>query len=171
MKMILRATIILAAGTFFSGPLRNSYGQSSAGYLITRSVMSGGGGRSTSASYALTGTLGQPSPVHLSESDSYNLGSGFWGGMVRLFSVAIESISYNIAEGARLTWHSIADATYTIYYADALSLSTVWTFVREATATGGLMEWLDDGTETGTHPSEPGLLKRFYRLGGQPGGG
>jgi hypothetical protein len=142
--------------------------QSSANYELTRSVMSGGGARSTSANYDLTGTLGQPSTVDVSESENYNLGSGFWGATVRMFTVAIQSITYTVAESVRITWQSFADATYTIYYADALSFSTVWTFVATLPGTGGLMEWLDDGSETGAPPSAAGILRRFYRLGGQP---
>ena len=140
--------------------------QSSASYDITRSVMSGGGATSTSASYSLTGTFGQPSPVQASDSASYSLGSGFWGATVKLFTVAIQNISYNIAEGARITWHSIADASYTIQFAD--SLRAAWTELSTLTGTGGLMEWLDDGTETGSPPTAAGILKRFYRLRGQP---
>jgi hypothetical protein len=146
----------------------NAVAQSSASYEITRSVISGGGGRSTSASFDLTGTLGQPSTVGVSEGESFNLGSGFWGATVKLFSVAIQSISYTIAEGVRITWQSFADATYTVYYADVLSLSTVWNFVATLPGTGGLMEWLDDGSETGTPPTAASVLKRFYRLRGQP---
>lgn len=166
--MNLRNVTILAFSLLLLGWLSEGKAQSSASYDIVRSVMSGGGGRSTSASYSLTGTCGQPSPVHVSESESYSLGSGFWGATVKLFTVAIESISYSLAEGVRITWHSIADATYTIYYTDALSLSTIWNDLSPVTGTGGLMEWLDDGMETGTHPS--GILQRFYRILGEPGG-
>jgi len=166
MKTILRSSPILAAAALLLAWGCKASAQTSASYQITRSVISNGGGRCASASYDLTGTLGQPSPTEASESESYNLGSGFWGGMVRLFSVAIESISYSLAEGARITWHSIADASYTIYFTD--NLTAAWNALSTFTGTGGLMEWLDDGTETGTHPSD--LLKRFYRLGGEPGG-
>jgi len=158
-------TVTLAACLAAAG---NAFAQSSASYEITKSVMSGGGGRSTSASYEMTGTLGQPSPVDVSDSTSYSLGSGFWGATVRVFTVAIESISYSILEGARITWQSIAGATYTIEYADALSLSTIWKALSPLTGTGGLMQWLDDGSETGTTPTAAGVLRRFYRLGGQP---
>jgi hypothetical protein len=146
--------------------MRNAAAQSSASYKLTRSVMSGGGTTSTSASYSLTGTFGQPSPVDVSESTSYSLGSGFWGATVKLFTVAIESISYNIAQGIRITWHTIADANYTVYFTD--DLMDVWTAVPSFTGTGNLMEWLDDGTETRTSPTAIGALKRFYRLSGQP---
>jgi len=86
--------------------------------------------------------------------------------MVGLFTVAIESVSYSIAEGVRITWHSIADATYTVYFTE--SLSAAWELVRELRGTGVLMEWIDEGTEIGTHPGGEGVLKRFYRLMGAP---
>jgi hypothetical protein len=144
----------------------NAAAQSSASYEFTRSVMSGGGTTSTSASYELTGTLGQPSPVDVSDSANYNLGSGFWGTTVKLFSVAIESISYSIAEGVRVAWQSIAGASYTVYFTE--DLMDVWTALSSFTGTGSLMEWLDDGGETGTPPTAASILKRFYRLSGQP---
>jgi hypothetical protein len=144
----------------------NVEAQSSASYELTRSVMSGGGTISTSASYDLTGTFGQPSPVDVSDSTTYNLGSGFWGATVRMFTVAIESISHSIAEGVRLTWHSIAGASYTVYFAD--DLMDVWNGLSTFTGTGSLMEWLDDGGETGTPPTAANILRRFYRLSGQP---
>ncbi|NQT84091.1 hypothetical protein HQ563_13780 [bacterium] len=168
MKMILRTVAAFAFTALVFAWVVDADAQSSASYQIGRSVMSGGGARSTSASYSLTGTLGQPSPVDVSESESYNLGSGFWGARVKLFTVAIESVSYSIAEGVRITWQSIADASYTIYYTDALSLSTVWTAISTLPGTGGLMDWLDDGSEAGTPPTAASVLKRFYKLSGQP---
>jgi len=164
--MMVRNIATLALGMISLGGLSEADAQSSTSYEITRSVMSTGGGTSTSASYSLTGTCGQASPVHVSESESYSLGSGFWGATVKLFTVAIESISYSIAQGARITWQSIADASYTIEFTD--SLRAAWTELSTLTGTGGLMEWLDDGKETGTPPTTAGVLKRFYRLSGQP---
>jgi hypothetical protein len=166
MRIVLRNLIVLAVATLALAFRGNAAGQSSASYEIAKSVMSGGGTMSTSASYELRGTLGQPSPAEVSDSASYSLGSGFWGATVKLFTVAIQNISYNIAEGARITWNSIADASYTIEFTD--SLRTAWTELSIFTGTGGLMEWLDDGTETGTPPTAAGILKRFYRLSGQP---
>ena len=166
--MISKRIAAIAIATLLLAWIGDAHGQSSPSYEIARSVMSGGGGRSTSATYSLTGTLGQPSPVGGSGSQSYNLGSGFWGGMVKAFTVAIQNISYAIADGVRITWQSVADATYTIYYADTLSLPTVWNFLSETFGTGALMQWLDDGMETGTHPS--GIVRRFYRILGEPGG-
>jgi hypothetical protein len=83
-----------------------------------------------------------------------------------MFAVAIESISCGIAEGVRLTWHGIADQTYVVYFTD--SLTTAWNAASTLAGTGGLVEWLDDGTATGTSPMASGVLNRFYRLSGQP---
>jgi hypothetical protein len=163
---VLRSLASLGVAVLLLSWAGSAAPQSSASYEITRSVMSTGGGRSSSASYEVTGTLGQPSPVDVSESESFNLGSGFWGATVKLFAVAIQSVSYNIAQGVRMTWHSIADASYTIYFTD--NLTAAWNALSTLTGTGGLMEWLDDGTETATSPTASGVLKRFYRLSGQP---
>jgi hypothetical protein len=41
-----------------------------------------------------------------------------------------------------------------------------WNALSTLTGTGSLMEWLDDGSKTGTPPTGTGILKRFYRLSG-----
>jgi hypothetical protein len=66
----------------------------------------------------------------------------------------------------RITWQSIAGATYTIHFAD--SLTAAWNTLTTLTGTGDLMEWLDDGSKTGTPPTAASALKRFYRLSGRP---
>ena len=108
----------------------------------------------------------QPSLVDIFDRTDYNLGSGFWGATVKLFTVAIESVTYSIAEGVWVVWHSIAGASYTVYFTD--DLMAAWNALSTFTGTGSLMEWLDDGTETRTPPTATSVLKRFYRLGGQP---
>lgn len=45
---------------------------------LTRSTVDGGGGRSSSARYVLTGTVGQPDAVPLLRGSRYQLGGGFW---------------------------------------------------------------------------------------------
>jgi hypothetical protein len=166
MRQIARNVFVTVTVALCLAAAGSALAQSSASYQITKSVISGGGARSSSASYSLTGTFGQPSPVEVSDSTSYKLGSGFWGATVKLFSVAIESISYSIAEGVRVAWHSIAGASYTVYFTD--DLMDVWTALSSFTGTGSLLEWLDDGSETGTPPTAASVLKRFYRLRGQP---
>jgi len=166
MRIKSRSVVTVTGGILFLAWLVEAQGQSSTSYKMARSVISEGGAQSTSASYALAGTLGQSSPGHISKSQSYYLGSGFWGATVPLFSVAIKSISFSIAEGVRITWESTADAKYTIYFTE--SLADAWNSLSTLPGTGGLMEWLDDGTETGTLPADPSVMKRFYRLSGQP---
>jgi hypothetical protein len=166
MKAIRNHLLVFAILVLCLAAIGDAGAQSSASYELTKSVMSGGGTTSTSASYSLTGTFGQPSPVDVSDSTSYNLGSGFWGATVRMFTVAVESISYSIAEGARIAWYSIAGASYTVYFTD--NLMDVWTALSSFAGTGSLMEWLDDGSETGTPPTAANILRRFYRLAGQP---
>jgi hypothetical protein len=83
-----------------------------------------------------------------------------------MFTVAIETISYSIAERVWVAWQSIAGASYTIYLTD--HLMDVWTALSSFTGTGSLMEWLDGRGETRTPPTAASILKRFYRLSGQP---
>jgi hypothetical protein len=60
----------------FSAP---ALAQSSADYAIPAMVMSDGGVAAASASYKITGTVGQPSPVGYSTSTGYILYMGYWG--------------------------------------------------------------------------------------------
>lgn len=50
-----------------------------AGFDLSWHVVAGGGGQSTSASYILGGSIGQPAAGVLS-SAGYRLGAGFWYG-------------------------------------------------------------------------------------------
>lgn len=45
---------------------------------ITRYTVDGGGGRSSSSRYILTGTVGQPDAAPLLRGGRYRLGAGFW---------------------------------------------------------------------------------------------
>lgn len=45
---------------------------------LNKQTVDSGGGRSTSARYELTGTVGQPDAVPLLSSARYRLGGGFW---------------------------------------------------------------------------------------------
>ena len=82
------------------------------------------------------------------------------------FSAAIETISYGSAKGVQITWRSISGIDYTVYFTD--SLRPAWEVLSTISGSGKLIEWLDDGTETGTSPTSAGVLKRFYRLSRQP---
>src|SRR5512143_2148696 len=50
----------------------------SASYLLQQSTVNDGGTRSTSASYALAGSMGQESAIGTSSAPHYVVQSGFW---------------------------------------------------------------------------------------------
>lgn len=66
----LLAVSLLAGGVLAASP---------DAYDLSWHVVAGGGGRSSSAAYALHGTAGQPAAGGLA-GGGYVLGSGFWGG-------------------------------------------------------------------------------------------
>ena len=80
MKIASIVIVVLVGGLFF--PCHSSAGMSSSNYRITTSVMSGGGGPMSSSNHALTGTLGQPSPLidplDPPFSTRYEMLTGFW---------------------------------------------------------------------------------------------
>lgn len=55
--------------------------QTGGGYDLSWNTVDGGGGTSSSGSYGLSGTAGQPDAGVLS-GGGYTLGGGFWGGNV-----------------------------------------------------------------------------------------
>jgi hypothetical protein len=80
--MNFRFLVVVALVGAMAIPGLAAAAMSSANYRITTTVMSGGGGTMTSASYRLSGTLGQPSPLvdpyDIPGSASYDLLTGFW---------------------------------------------------------------------------------------------
>ena len=83
----LLVAVVLVTGATFASPfaplragLSASIAQSAAGFDLWWHVIAGGGGRSASASYALSGSIGQPAVGGLS-STGYRLGAGFWPGI------------------------------------------------------------------------------------------
>jgi hypothetical protein len=82
--------------------------------------------------------------------------------------LVVQNILDSDDEGVRITWQSSDERSYTLYYTDALSSFTGWNPLSTFTGTGSLMEWLDDGSETGTPPTAASVLKRFYRLREEP---
>ena len=80
--MKLTAIILMLAGLCLGMAAPAHAAMSSANYRITTTVMSGGGGAMGSSNYALTGTLGQPSPLidpaDLPSSLNYEMLTGFW---------------------------------------------------------------------------------------------
>ena len=72
--------ILLTLGAFLAPVFpAAAFAQASADYAIPAMVMSDGGIAAASASYKITGTVGQPSPVGYSTSTGYILYMGYWG--------------------------------------------------------------------------------------------
>jgi hypothetical protein len=88
------------------------------GYQLTSWVFSGGAHTASSASYQMTATLGQPSPIGISTGGaSYDLYHGFWytlyGYGPNTPSLFIDRLS---ASQCRLWWYTVAGATsYNLY--------------------------------------------------------
>ena len=90
MKMRLILSFLFLFGILIIIPPITIAGEmSSPNYRITTTVMSGGGGPMSSASFQMNSTLGQPSPLMEQDmdpySDNYGLLPGFWytiGGFV-----------------------------------------------------------------------------------------
>ena len=60
---------------------------------LTKTTVDSGGGRSASARYALTGSIGQPDAVPLLSGGRYRIGGGFWAALPsnEVFSDSFES--------------------------------------------------------------------------------
>lgn len=54
--------------------------QSGGAFVIQKSVIAGGGGRSAGGTFTLDGTIGQPVAGSSSSGGGYDLAGGFWGG-------------------------------------------------------------------------------------------
>src|SRR4051812_18476022 len=54
--------------------------QSGGGFTITKSVIAGGGGRSTGGTFSIDSTIGQSIAGTPSSGATFTLISGFWGG-------------------------------------------------------------------------------------------
>jgi hypothetical protein len=67
---------LVAVGLLGAG----AWAMSLAGFDLGWHIMAGGGGHSSSAEYALDGSIGQPAVGMLSSAD-YRLGAGFWPGI------------------------------------------------------------------------------------------
>ena len=86
-------------------------------YVLERSVISGGGARMSGSTYAVTGTLGQSSPIGVSSGSTYQTYHGFWhavgGAPLEAMVLAIEMVN---STTARLFWDTITLATaYDLY--------------------------------------------------------
>lgn len=72
-----RAAMLASAALVALAPAVTVAQSSSASYQIPRQSIDGGGGRATSASYTLHGTIGQPDAGPAMTSASYALRGGF----------------------------------------------------------------------------------------------
>lgn len=68
---------LIALGAVASLPMPALAQSASASYQIPRQSIDGGGGRATSASYTLHGTIGQPDAGATTTSASYTVRGGF----------------------------------------------------------------------------------------------
>lgn len=83
-KYLVALILVLALAVLFSGALLQA--QTGDGYDLSWFTIDGGGGTSSSASYTLSGTVGQPDAGTL-EGDDYKLVGGFWGGSTIQYDV------------------------------------------------------------------------------------
>lgn len=70
LKTILLLTILSASASAQAGGT----------YVITKSVIAGGGGQTAGSTYKLDGTIGQSVAGTTSTGGTFELGGGFWGG-------------------------------------------------------------------------------------------
>jgi len=73
----------------------------------------------------------------------------------------IESMT-RLQKVVRIVWHSEPDVKYTVSFSE--HPSDTGKAVSTVGGTGGLVEWIDDGTETGVNPDDPRVLRRYYRI-------
>ncbi len=84
-------------------------------YVVSPSVIAGGGARMSGGSYVVTGTTGQSSPVGISAGGSYQTRHGFWhaatgaGGALSPMVLAITLLNPTTA---RLSWAAVTGATF-----------------------------------------------------------
>ncbi|MBN1424736.1 hypothetical protein JXA88_09270 [Candidatus Fermentibacteria bacterium] len=86
-------------------------------YVLKESTFGSAGGAMSGTTYAVTGTLGQPSPVGSSAGSSYQTYHGFWhaAGWAPLDAMVL-AITLVSSTTARLSWDPVALATaYDLY--------------------------------------------------------
>lgn len=84
-------------------------------YIVSPSVIAGGGARMTGGAYVVTGTTGQSSPVGISTGGAYQTHHGFWhaatGGGGGLLPMVLSIIQLTPTT-ARLSWGAVTGATF-----------------------------------------------------------
>ncbi len=78
--------LVVCLSTVFCSTVLTANAMQSPSYHLEPMVLSSGGGPCASASFKVTGTFGQPSPVGISTSASYRILSGYWYQLLKLIS-------------------------------------------------------------------------------------
>ena len=86
-QLLIMTGGLLAVGLLVAGALAAS----PAGFDLSWHVIASGGGHSSSAGYALDGSIGQPAVGALSNSN-YRLGGGFWWGIQEWFRLHLPAV-------------------------------------------------------------------------------
>jgi alpha-D-xyloside xylohydrolase len=74
--------------------------------------------------------------------------------------LGIQSLAQQSGGGFLVSWQSQPGITYRVQWKNALSDPTWISITPDFTGTGGIMSWLDDGSQTGGLPAN----QRFYRV-------
>lgn len=129
------------------------FGQS---FAISNSVIAGGGGASTNASYSVTGTIGQPDAGARMIGGSFAVEGGFWSAAIAVQTPGAPFLSVT-RSGANLiiTWPSAGSASYNLEQTSTVVAPASW-------ATSGATVSDDGTTRTVTVPAAPGY--QFFRL-------
>ena len=72
----------------------------------------------------------------------------------------IESITR--PKAVRIRWYTEPDVRYTVNFSD--HPKDTGKPIATVSGTGGLVEWFDDGSETGSDPNDPRVRQRYYRI-------
>jgi hypothetical protein len=111
--------------------------QQSASFRITHSVLDGSGGSSASASFRLSGALGQPTPIGAQSSANFALSAGF---LSPVFAISpLSPIQHLVIlfdnPDVHLNWERIATAQSYSVYRDTTALFTPGAANQIGTAT------------------------------------
>ncbi|MBN1423825.1 hypothetical protein JXA88_04645 [Candidatus Fermentibacteria bacterium] len=107
--------VLALLAVFFAGTLLLYPSPAAAQYVVSPSVIAGGGARMTGGAYVVTGTTGQSSPVGVSAGGAYQTHHGFWhaasGGGGALLPMVLNIVQLN-PTAARLSWATVTGATF-----------------------------------------------------------
>ena len=104
-------------------------GSTGADYSIDWHTIDGGGGTSSSETYALTGTIGQPD-TGLSSAEVYVISAGFWPGnsgcVVNLIDLALFVEQWLLSSPGEPYWPADFNQDEDVDIADFATLSAWW---------------------------------------------